>query len=156
MNQVKSASVVSTEEVWPALSVAPFWFQLKGNNSFQHSSSPVTQMCELRSSIIFSWQAVGLWLTSLFGWMLCQDNCWILLTGSYSLSYTKKLCLLFKEYFMSLISLFAFLSLQIFDSIHLFFSSSSLFSWWQKHHLFRSEITDFFLVFLFLFKIYLT
>jgi len=38
---VKSASVVSTEEVWPALSVAPFWFQLKGNNSFQHSSSPV-------------------------------------------------------------------------------------------------------------------
>jgi hypothetical protein len=55
MNQVKSASVVSTEEVWPALSVAPFWFQLNGNNSFQHSSSPVTQMCELRSSIIFSW-----------------------------------------------------------------------------------------------------
>jgi hypothetical protein len=28
MYQVKSAGVVSTEEVWPALSVAPFWFQL--------------------------------------------------------------------------------------------------------------------------------
>jgi hypothetical protein len=35
MYQVKSASVVSTEEVLPAFSVAPFWFQLKGNNSFQ-------------------------------------------------------------------------------------------------------------------------
>jgi hypothetical protein len=40
MYQVKSASA-STEEVWPVFSVAPFWFQLKRNDSFQFSRSPV-------------------------------------------------------------------------------------------------------------------